>query len=75
MDFLKEILGEELFNQLQSRLNEHNGNEANRDKQIKLANLGGGNYVSKGKYDTEIEKLNNLLSGKSNELKKANKLA
>ena len=74
MDFLKEILGEELFNQLQSRLNEHNGNEANRDKQIKLANLGGGNYVSKGKYDTEIEKLNNLLSGKSNELKKANDL-
>lgn len=74
MDFLKEILGEELYAQIEEKINAHNGNEANKDKQIKIANLGGGEYVSKGKYDSEIEKLNNLLSGKSTELDTANGL-
>lgn len=74
MDFLKELLGDDLFGQVESKINEHNGNEANQDKQIKLANLGGGDYVAKGKYDSEIEKLNNLLNGKSTELKSANEL-
>ena len=36
MDFLKEILGEELYNQVASKINEHNGNEANKDNQIKF---------------------------------------
>ena len=74
MDFLKEILGDDLFSQVESKLNEHNGNEANKDKQIKLANLGGGDYVAKGKHDSELEKLNTLLSGKSTELDQANEL-
>ena len=51
MEFLKELLGEELFKQLESKINEHNGNEANKDKQIKLGNLGSGEYVSKAKHD------------------------
>lgn len=74
MDFLKEILGEDLFKQLESKLNEHNGNEANKDSQIKLGNLGGGEYVAKGKYDSDIEKLNTLLNGKTTELDTANGL-
>ncbi len=74
MEFLKSILGEDLFSQVESKLNEHNGNEANKENQIKLANLGGGDYVAKGKYDSEIEKLNNLLTGKSTELDNANGL-
>lgn len=74
MEFLKEILGEELFGQVSEKLNAHNGNEANKDKQIKLANLGGGEYVGKGKHDSEIEKLNALLSGKDTELQTANDL-
>ena len=74
MDFLKELLGDDLFGQVESKINEHNGNEANQDKQIKLANLGGGDYVAKGKHDSEIEKLNNLLNGKSTELQTANDL-
>lgn len=74
MDFLKSILGDELFSQVESKLNEHNGNEANQNNQIKLANLGGGDYVSKGKHDSEIERLNTLLSGKSTELDTANGL-
>lgn len=54
MEFLKELLGEELFAQLEAKVNEHNGNEANKDKQIKIANLGSGEYVGKGKYDAEV---------------------
>ena len=47
MEFLKAILGEELYNQFISKINEFNGDEANKDKQIKLANLTDGAYVSK----------------------------
>ena len=69
MDFLKEILGETLFNQFVEKVNAYNGNEANKDKQIKIANLGGGEYVSKGKHDSELERLNTLLSGKETDIK------
>ena len=70
MDFLKEILGEELFNQLVSKINEHNGNEANKDNQIKIGNLGTGEYVSKQKYDGIVQQ----LSGKQTEIDTANGL-
>ena len=70
MDFLKEILGEELFNQVVEKVNAHNGNEANKDKQIKIANLGGGDYVSKAKHDA----LQALFDSKDQELTAANGL-
>lgn len=70
MEFLKAILGEELFKQLADKLNAYNGDEANKGKQIKLANLGGGEYVGKGKYDA----LQALLDGKTAELDTANGL-
>lgn len=70
MEFLKEILGEELFKQFETAVNAYNGNEANKDKQIKLANLAGGEYVGKGKYDA----LQALLDGKTTELDTANGL-
>ena len=79
MEFLKEILGEELFNQVSEKINAYNGNEANKDKQVKLGNLASGEYVGKGKFDalqqtiagkdTEITNANNLIA----ELKKASK--
>lgn len=74
MEFLKEIIGDELFKQIETKINEHNGNEVNKDKQVKLGNLGGGEYVAKGKHDSELEKLNALLSGKTTELDTANAL-
>lgn len=74
MEFLKEILGEELYRQIEEKINAHNGNEANKEKQIKIGNLGSGEYVGKGKHDSEIEKLNALLSGKDTELQTANDL-
>ena len=70
MDFLKEILGEELYAQISEKINAHNGNEANKEKQIKIANLGGGEYVSKAKHDA----LQALLDGKTTELDTANGL-
>lgn len=70
MEFLKAILGEELFKQFEDKLNAYNSDEANKDKQIKIANLGGGEYVGKGKYDA----LQALLDGKTTELDTANGL-
>lgn len=70
MEFLREILGTELYAQLEEKLNAHNGNEANKDNQIKLGNLGNGEYVGKGKYDA----LQALLDGKTTELDTANGL-
>lgn len=70
MEFLKTILGEELYNQVVEKVNAHNGDEANKDKQIKLANLASGEYVGKGKYDA----LQAVLDGKTGELETANGL-
>lgn len=70
MDFLKEILGEELYAQIEEKINAHNGNEANKDKLIKLANLGGGEYVGKAKHDA----LQAKFDSKDQELIKANGL-
>ena len=74
MEFLKAILGDDLYKQFEEKVNAYNGNEANKDKQIKIGNLGTGEYVGKGKFDSEIEKLNALLSGKDTELQTANNL-
>ncbi len=70
MDFLKDILGTELFEQVANAVNAYNGNEANKDKQIKIANLSSGKYVDKGKY-TALEE---LLNKKDTDLTDAQKL-
>ena len=70
MDFLKEVLGEELFKQFADKVNAYNGDESNKDKQIKLANLTAGGYVSKDKYSA----LETSLNGKQTELDTANGL-
>lgn len=70
MEFLKAILGEELYAQVAEKLNAHNDNEANKDNQVKLGNLGSGEYVGKAKYDA----LETLLKGKTTELETANGL-
>lgn len=70
MDFLKAILGEELYKQFEQTLNAYNGSEANKDKQVKLANLASGEYVGKGKYDG----LQAQLDSKDAELTAANDL-
>lgn len=70
MEFLKEILGEDLYKQVEEKINAHNGDDANKDKLIKLANLASGEYVGKGKFDAMQEALN----GKDAEITNANNL-
>lgn len=72
MDFLKAIFGDKslTFDELAQVINAHNGDEANKDNQIKLGNLGNGEYVGKAKYDA----LDTSLKGKITELDTANGL-
>lgn len=48
MEFLKKILGEDLYNQVAEKLN---GNV-----NIKLANIADGSYIEKSVYDADIQK-------------------
>ena len=70
MEFLKTIFGDKAltFDELVQAVNAHNGDEANKDNQIKIGNLGGGEYVGKGKHDSEVEQLKALLSGKDTDI-------
>lgn len=70
MEFLKEILGEELYTQLESKIKEYNGSEDNKNKQVKIGNLGAGEYVNKSDYDA----LSETLKSKEAELDTANTL-
>lgn len=70
MEFLKDVLGDELYQQFKLKVDAHNGDEGNKDKLIKLANLTSGDYVGKGKY----ESLEADLNSKNAELTSANAL-
>ena len=79
MDFLKTILGDELYSQVEEKINAYNGNEANKDSLIKLANLSEGKYTSVDKYNA-LEGEKNGIQSKLTEaeqliadLKKSNK--
>lgn len=81
MEFLKAIYGDKAltYEELLQAINAHNGDEANTDNQIKIGNLGSGEYTSTAKYkalqdamngkDAEITNANNLIA----ELQKASK--
>ena len=72
MEFLKGIYGDKAltFDEFVQAIHAHNGNEANKENQIKIGNLGTGEYVSKAKHDA----LQELLTGKETELTSANDL-
>ncbi len=72
MEFLKTIFGDKAltYDQMTEAINVYNGIEANRNNQIKIGNLGGGDYISKAKYDA----LQQLFDGKNAELDSANAL-
>lgn len=52
MDFLKEILGDELFKQIFEKLKAYNENPDNKDRQIKLANITDGGFIPKQQFDS-----------------------
>lgn len=70
MDFLKDVLGDDLFGQVADKINAYNGDEANKDKQIKLANLALGQYVNRDKFASKETE----LDAKIKELAEANNL-
>lgn len=72
MEFLRSVFGGKAlsFEEFVQAIDAHNGNEANKAAQIKLGNLGSGEYVGKGKYDA----LQELFNGKQTELDNANGL-
>ena len=57
MLFLKEILGEK-YEEFKGIIDAYNSE--NKDKQVKLANLSTGEYVSKAKYDALESEKNNV---------------
>lgn len=72
MDFLKALFSKRAltFDEFVQAINDHNENEENKDKQIKLENINSGNYVSKLKY----QELQDAIEGKETELTNANDL-
>lgn len=71
---LKELLGEELYKQVQAKIDEKNSTETDKLKHVRYADLSEGKYVSKEKYDSELEKLNGLITSKDTEIGNATKL-
>ena len=72
MEFLKEILGDDLYSQVSEKINSYNSNEKNKNNQIKIGNLGSGNYIGKEKFDakeTEIAGLKEQLTTASDTIK------
>lgn len=60
MEFLKQILGDDLYSQVESKVNSYNSDEKNKNKQVKIVNLSEGNYVGKDKFDTKETEIINL---------------
>ena len=57
---LKELLGEELFAQVDAKIQEHNSGITDKTKQVRFADLSEGNYVSKEKYDSRMTELSGV---------------
>lgn len=54
---LKELLGDELFAQVDAKIQEHNSQITDKTKQVRYADLSEGNYVSREKYDSRMTEL------------------
>lgn len=66
---LRELLGEELFSQVDVKIQEHNSGEPDKLKHVRYADLSEGNYVSREKYTT----LQTESNGYKTQLEDANK--
>lgn len=50
MEFLKEILGDDLYEQVKTKVSSYN-EKADKDKKISIANVNNGEFIAKTKYD------------------------
>lgn len=57
---LNELLGEELFSQVEAKIQEHNGGIEDKLKHVRFADLSEGQYISKEKYQTLETKIGGL---------------
>lgn len=58
MEFLKEILGDDLYEQVKTKVSSYN-EKADKDKRVSIANVNGDEYVTKAKYSQLETDLNN----------------
>ena len=73
---LKDLLGEELYSQVDAKIQEHNGNEPDKLKHVRFADLSEGNYISKeklvglqtevGGYKKQLEEAHNQIQSYKN---------
>ena len=71
MEFLKQILGDDLYSQVESKVNSYNSDEKNKNNQVKIVNLSEGNYVGKDKFEakeTEITDLKQQLDNANKQI-------
>ena len=77
MEFLKEILGDDLYEQVKTKVSSYN-EKADKDKRVSIANVIGDEYVTKAKYSQLETDLNNTKTSLSTaqttieDLKKSN---
>lgn len=65
---LKELLGDELFSQVDAKIQEHNSGIEDKLQQVRFVDLSEGGYVSKERY----QELNTKIGGLETQLKDAN---
>lgn len=58
MEFLEEILGTDLYNQVKTKVSSYN-EKADKDKKISIVNVNNGEFIAKAKYDQLQTDLNN----------------
>lgn len=54
---LKDALGDELFAQVEAKLNEINAGQTDRTKHVRFADLSEGGYISRSKHDDKVNAL------------------
>lgn len=59
---LKEALGDELFAQVEAKINEINAAQPDKTKHVRFADLSEGGYISRSKYDDKVGSLTQQVS-------------
>ena len=64
MEFLEEILGTDLYNQVKTKVSSYN-EKADKDKKVSIVNVNNGEFVAKAKYDQLETDLSNTKTSLS----------
>lgn len=64
MEFLEEILGTDLYNQVKEKVSSYN-EKADKDKKVSIANINNGDFIAKAKYDQLKTDLDNTTTSLS----------